>query len=1175
MRLLRLDLKAVGPFTDLTLDLSAGLQGLHLIHGPNEAGKTSTLRALSYLLFGFPLRTPDDFVHPYDQLRIGAVLRQSDGSVLEVVRRKASKNPLRGPDDSAVVPVEELDRFLGGLDRDSFETLFGIDHARLARAGDEIRSGQGRLGELLFTAGTGLAGLREAQGRLQNQLDELFKPRGQNQRINQALGELRARQEELKNVQLSSEVWQQHEQAYRSADARAGELGDRIAGRQRERNRLERIRGAVPLVARRRALRAALDGMGDVLRLRAEFGADCRATLDARQLSLHTISEAGQALEALAAQLEAIAPPGLLLDAGDAIDALTVRLGAVEKAATDRVENLEPMLAEHAHQARRLLRELGHDPDLDAAEARRLRTDEPAVIRDLAQQSAALLARRASARKAIARLADQMERLEHKQTELGQPEPIDHLRHAVRTARGAGDLDDRCDKARTAEARSEDAAALGRAQLPGWPGTLADLERLAVPLDATLDRFETALRDAENALKSLDEKQTAEGDAIGRLEAQVRALSLEHDVPTENDLGDARARRDAEWQHIRATWLAGDREGAASAGPGLADAFEKSQAQADALADRLRREADRVTRKTEWLAQLDRHRAARTSRAVERDETAARLATLRRDWLEIAAPLGMPAVTPGELRAWLRRRDEVLKLSTQARTDREVREPLEQSRNRHRESLKQALDGLVESNGDAGRLAGWLARAEDVLEREDKTARSRDKLRGQIEDVRAELAREQLDCQAAEDDLTTWRARWAEMMKRLGLDPGASTGQAALILEKTQELFEELQKHRDFQSRIHGIDRDAVQFAADVGALALRVAPDLCDQPAATQARELAQRLRAAREIQARHAIVTQQRETQQRRLRTAEEERDTAVARLESLCAEAGVTTPDELSEAQHRSTERARREGELRDCEDQLLALSGGLDADRFTAEVDQADADALGPSIDRLDHELAALQDELAIVHQTIGDERGKLAAMNGDDRAAAAAEAIQATLARLQGDVTRYATLRLAAAVLKRGIERYREKNQGPVLARAGVLFAGLTGGSFAGLQIDDEGDGPVLKGVRPDGRLVGVGGMSNGSHDQLYLALRLASLESWVEAHEPIPFVVDDILLNFDDQRALAALQALAELSRQTQVLFFTHHRHLVQLAAANLPEDVLFVHKLSSGAATEPASARE
>ncbi len=148
-------------------------------------------------------------------------------------------------------------------------------------------------------------------------------------------------------------------------------------------------------------------------------------------------------------------------------------------------------------------------------------------------------------------------------------------------------------------------------------------------------------------------------------------------------------------------------------------------------------------------------------------------------------------------------------------------------------------------------------------------------------------------------------------------------------------------------------------------------------------------------------------------------------------------------------------------------------------------------------------------------------------------------------------------------MRKGIEKYREKNQGPILARASVLFAKLTGGSFARLQIDDDGDGrSVLKGVRPNGQLIGVEAMSDGSHDQLYLALRLASLETWIQSHEPIPFVVDDILLNFDDGRAIAALDALAELSRQTQVLFFTHHRHIVDLACAHLPRDIVFVHEL-------------
>ena len=87
-------------------------------------------------------------------------------------------------------------------------------------------------------------------------------------------------------------------------------------------------------------------------------------------------------------------------------------------------------------------------------------------------------------------------------------------------------------------------------------------------------------------------------------------------------------------------------------------------------------------------------------------------------------------------------------------------------------------------------------------------------------------------------------------------------------------------------------------------------------------------------------------------------------------------------------------------------------------------------------------------------------------------------------------------------------------------------------------------------------------MSEGTANALYLAVRLATLETYLDAHPPLPFVVDDILVNFDDDRASAALRALARLSRRTQVLFFTHHEHLLSLGAGALGRDEFRVHRL-------------
>jgi uncharacterized protein YhaN len=167
------------------------------------------------------------------------------------------------------------------------------------------------------------------------------------------------------------------------------------------------------------------------------------------------------------------------------------------------------------------------------------------------------------------------------------------------------------------------------------------------------------------------------------------------------------------------------------------------------------------------------------------------------------------------------------------------------------------------------------------------------------------------------------------------------------------------------------------------------------------------------------------------------------------------------------------------------------------------------------------------------------------------------------AQVRSAAEQYRRLKLASAVLARAIERYRERHQGPVVKLASQLFAQLTLGSFAGLRAEYGDDGQaVLVGVRPDGRQTAVEGMSSGARDQLYLALRLASLHTYLDTKEPIPFIVDDVLVQFDDERSTAALRALAELSTRTQVIFFTHHEHLVDLATTCLNSSVLYKHKL-------------
>ena len=218
-------------------------------------------------------------------------------------------------------------------------------------------------------------------------------------------------------------------------------------------------------------------------------------------------------------------------------------------------------------------------------------------------------------------------------------------------------------------------------------------------------------------------------------------------------------------------------------------------------------------------------------------------------------------------------------------------------------------------------------------------------------------------------------------------------------------------------------------------------------------------------------------------------------------------------------------------------------------------QIEEEASGYELDSLQSEILSGEDRQKALQDEVfktGSEHGKLLQeferLQNSDESTLQAQKAEDAVARVRPAVSQYLRLRLASEVLQRAIESYREKHQGPVLSRASELFSSLTLGDHCGLTTGfGDDDKPVLVAIRKNREQVQVEGLSDGTRDQLYLALRLAAIEHHVETVSPCPVILDDILINSDDARASAALQVIGDLAKRTQVLFFTHHRRLAEL----------------------------
>ena len=135
---------------------------------------------------------------------------------------------------------------------------------------------------------------------------------------------------------------------------------------------------------------------------------------------------------------------------------------------------------------------------------------------------------------------------------------------------------------------------------------------------------------------------------------------------------------------------------------------------------------------------------------------------------------------------------------------------------------------------------------------------------------------------------------------------------------------------------------------------------------------------------------------------------------------------------------------------------------------------------------------------------------------------------------------------ALAALERAHSGLQARFSPALNRRAGELFAALTGGRYASIALNREFEASV----RPAGDVLPrrALSLSRGTVDQLYLAVRLAVCELVLPAEEPCPLVLDDALANFDDGRCALALEALARLGEERQILLFTCHSREARLA---------------------------
>lgn len=390
---------------------------------------------------------------------------------------------------------------------------------------------------------------------------------------------------------------------------------------------------------------------------------------------------------------------------------------------------------------------------------------------------------------------------------------------------------------------------------------------------------------------------------------------------------------------------------------------------------------------------------------------------------------------------------------------------------------------------------------------------------------------------------------WSGWLREQGaanarLSPGAALDFVAL-LDQAKELRLRLEEAKARLGRIRK-SRQAYETEAAAVLGEAVAGPEELQQALLSFRREAEQaegRLARRREAEA-------ELEQLEPRLRLEEEAAARCRERLASLWRLGQASEEEEFRRlgALHASALELRREEESHR---ELLAAAVGLgQADTLGRVLEQWNPAELAEETERLRLAVAGMTGKL----DRLKEEKGKLGAeyarlADGSDHGELR-EKQEELLARFGEEAGQWAVYALAAGLLANTKSRYEREKQPEVMKRASEHFARLTGGRYARIAAP-MGEQRLLA-IRPDGEAVDSARLSRGTAEQLYLAIRFALAGEFAK-RTPLPLIMDDIFVNFDEERLTLALGELAVLSDRHQILLFTCHRHVLEAVARQLP----------------------
>jgi uncharacterized protein YhaN len=394
-------------------------------------------------------------------------------------------------------------------------------------------------------------------------------------------------------------------------------------------------------------------------------------------------------------------------------------------------------------------------------------------------------------------------------------------------------------------------------------------------------------------------------------------------------------------------------------------------------------------------------------------------------------------------------------------------------------------------------------------------------------------------------------------------------GALAVFHQDWQRYHSIIETRQNIVSELATFDANLHKLAENIG---FREDPD----STTSTIRQMSQELGKEREKQANIVRLEGDIETEQKKITRLAEARREDEEKIKEICQKISVENVGSAEERFGAISRRDAIEASINQTVSILTQLRGDIDLESWTAIVSAETADETEVAIKDCLSRLSQHEESRAELLKDLGawsNRQAEIEKRVGQARSLDARNEHSLLVETTKSQIRNYMKYAITNRILEEAAQDYRKRMGDDVLNMASDNFRTLSLQSFDGIrQHPNESGGNSLVAVRdmndPDSVELHLNELSEGTRDQLFMALKMAMIrnrlmERQKHGQSPLPVILDDILVQFDDDRSAAAFRLLGELSEITQVVFLTHHSHLEAVARAAFGEKQIGIHRLT------------